>query len=163
MSILTFLNATRARKRLFLPFCVRFIYYSSTTLRFPGLYLSANIPAGSNKANGIIPHKLVMAVAMTPITNKIIPTALVLFLTANVIGINPMYMKNDRNRPATKGAVLANVWSNSRLACCVSGLVGSIDSLVFRNTSPVPNSRPPSPIRPKVRKMPIIQPIKESV
>lgn len=63
-----------------------------------------------------------------------------------------MYMKNEKNRPATNGAVLATLWSNSRLACCVSGSVGSIDSLAFRNTSPVPNSKPPSPIRPMVRK-----------
>ena len=53
------------------------------------LCLNASIPAGSNNANAIIPHRLVIAIAITPITNKAIPTTFV-FFTTNVITIPAM-------------------------------------------------------------------------
>ena len=47
---------------------------------------------------------------MTPITSRIILTIFVLLLIANVRGIAAIYMKNDRNRPAKKGAVSVLRW-----------------------------------------------------
>jgi hypothetical protein len=49
------------------------------------LYLKATIPAGSNNANGIIPHPLVIATPITPETIKMIPSIFVLVLITNVI------------------------------------------------------------------------------
>jgi hypothetical protein len=48
-----------------------------------------------------------MAVVMTPMTSRIMPTTLVLFLTANVIGMSAMYINSDKPKPATNGGVSA--------------------------------------------------------
>jgi len=50
-----------------------------------GLCLIANIAAGSNKANGIIPQKKVIPTAIAPSTRNEIPTNFALVFTAKVI------------------------------------------------------------------------------
>jgi hypothetical protein len=45
-------------------------FFAVVAFRF--LNLRAKIPAGSSNANGIIPHKLVMAVVMTESVSKIV-------------------------------------------------------------------------------------------
>jgi hypothetical protein len=64
--------------------------------------LKATIPAGNNNANAIIPQALVMANAITPIANKVIPTAL-LFLTMNVIMIPAIYRMKAMAKPPRNG------------------------------------------------------------
>jgi hypothetical protein len=59
----------------------------------PCLCLNARPPAGSNKANGIIPQKFVIATQIPPSTSKMMPTAFILVLTTNVIINMTIYRK----------------------------------------------------------------------
>jgi hypothetical protein len=75
----------------------------------------ATIPAGNIKANGIIPHPFVEAIAITPIIINTIQTALV-FRIIKVIGIAAIYKSSENATPPINGFQDASV--ASCLCCC---------------------------------------------